>query len=213
MTELVAFTAYHVCRVTGLTSRQLTYWDRTGFFSPTILDDYGRRAFGRIYSFRDLVGLRVIAVLRKRHHVPLQELRRVGQWLSDRHEAPWSSLRFGIRGQSVVFFDPETGVFVEPRGAGQEVLMIDVEPIAHEMSAAADRLRDRERKQLGKVVRNRYVVHNAWVVDGTRIPTSAIWSFHKAGYSDSAIIEEYPRLTQADVHAAIAFERKRAKVA
>jgi uncharacterized protein (DUF433 family) len=213
MTELVAFTPFHVCRVTGFTSRQLTYWDRTGFFSPTILDDYRRRAFGRIYSFRDLVGLRLIAILRKKHHVPLQELRRVGQWLGERHEEPWSSLRFGLMGRSVVFFDPDGSVFVEPRGAGQEVMTIDVEPIANEMSAAADRLRQRERKQFGKVVRNRYVVHNAWVIEGTRIPTSAIWNFHEAGYSEKAIIGEYPGLTMTDVRAAIAFERKRSRAA
>lgn len=213
MTELVAFTANNVCQVTGLTGRQLSYWDRTGFFSPTILDEYKRRAFGRIYNFRDLVGLRVIAVLRKEHGVPLQELRRVGAWLRERHETPWASLRFGLRGRSVVFCDPDTSVFVEPRGAGQEVLTIDVEPIASEMSTAANRLRERGKKQIGKLVRNRYVVHNAWVIDGTRIPTAAIWSFHQAGYSDRAIIKEYPRLTPADIRAAIAFERKRSKVA
>src|SRR4051812_33382529 len=132
MTELVAFTPFHVCRVTGLTSRQLTYWDQTGFFSPTILDDHRRWAFGRIYSFRDLVGLRVIAIRRKKHQVPLQELRRVGQWLRAKHEEPWSSLRFGLKGRSVVFFDPGSDAFVEPRGAGQEVMTIDVQPIANE---------------------------------------------------------------------------------
>jgi len=39
------------------------YWDDTGFFSPTLIDEHRRRAFGRIYSFRDVVGLRTIALL------------------------------------------------------------------------------------------------------------------------------------------------------
>ena len=88
------------------------------------MDGFRRRAFGRIYSFRDVVGLRTIAVLRNVHRVPLQELRRVGKWLQERHDAPWSSLRFALQGRKVLFIDPDAGVPVEPRGAGQEVLAI-----------------------------------------------------------------------------------------
>lgn len=85
MAEIAAFTAEHVCRLSGLSSRQLGYWDDTEFFSPTVLDGFRRRAFGRIYSFRDVVGLRTIAILRNVHRIPLQELRRVGAWLKERH--------------------------------------------------------------------------------------------------------------------------------
>src|SRR5438128_5134619 len=106
--ELLAFTADHVCSLTGLSKRQLRYWDATDFFSPTLADDeFGRRAFGRVYSFRDLVGLRTIAVLREQ--IPLQELRRVGQWLRAHSETPWSSLRLGVSGKTVTFQDPATG--------------------------------------------------------------------------------------------------------
>ena len=52
------------------------------------------------------------------------------------------------------------------------------------------------------------MVHNAWVVAGTRIPTDAIWNFHRAGYDATAIIKEYPRLKAEDVRAAIEFEDK-----
>jgi uncharacterized protein (DUF433 family) len=195
--------------LTGLSARQVRYWDETGFFSPTLLDEFKRRAFGRIYSFRDVVGLRAIAILRNQHHVPLQELRRVGAWLHERHDQPWSSLRFALQGRRVVFFDPDRNVPVEPRGAGQEVLSILLEPIANAMETAAAQLRERSRGQIGKLARNRYVVHNAWVIAGTRIPTTAIWNYHEAGYSPKEIIGEYPRLTEADVRAAIRFEKRR----
>lgn len=213
MPELAAFTADNVCRLTGLSARQVGYWAKTGFFSPTLLDEYGRRAFGRIYSFRDVVGLRTIAILRNEHGVPLQELRRVGEWLQSKHDTPWSSLKFALRGRKVVFYDPGSGVAVEPRGAGQEVMPIALEPIAAEMRNAASRLRERRDEQLGQLNRNRYVVHNAWVVAGTRIPTSAIWNYHEAGYSSEDIIKEYPRLTPQDVAAAIDFEAPRHRVA
>jgi uncharacterized protein (DUF433 family) len=213
MAELAAFTAEHVCRLTGLSARQLRYWDKTEFFSPTLLDDHSRRAFGRIYSFRDLVGLRTIAILRNHHRLPLQELRRVGAWLKHQHEAPWSSLRFALTGKKVVFIDPAVDVAVEPIGAGQEVLDVTLEPIADDMRQAADRLKERRPEQIGQVSRNRYVVHNAWVVSGTRIPTSAIWNFHEAGYSSKQIIAEYPRLTLKDIRAAIDFEKRRRSAA
>ena len=51
MPELLAFTAEHVCQLTGLSARQLRYWDATEFFSPEILDEHHRRAFGRITHF------------------------------------------------------------------------------------------------------------------------------------------------------------------
>lgn len=209
MAELLAFTADHVCRLTGLSTRQLRYWDATNFFSPTLLDEYRRRAFNRIYSFRDVVGLRTISILRNHHKVPLQELRRVGEWLHKHHETPWSSLRFALAGRTIVFFDPSSGTVIEPKGEGQAVLPIALEPIANEMREAAGALRDRQPDQVGKIVRNRYVVQNSWVVAGTRIPTRAVWNFHRAGFDVKGIIREYPRLTAEDIKAAIDFELTR----
>jgi uncharacterized protein (DUF433 family) len=213
MGEILAFTAENVCRLTGLSARQLRYWDATDFFSPELLDEYRQRAFDRIYSFRDVVGLRTISILRNKHRIPLQELRKVGDWLLAHHESPWSKLRFALGGRRVVFVDPTIGQYVEPRGHGQEVIQINLEPIASEMRKAADGLRERSREQFGLVVRNRYVVHNAWVLAGTRIPTTAIWNLHKAGLSSDSIIHEYPRLTHQDVTAAIEFEGNRKRTA
>lgn len=211
--EIVAFTTEHVCRLTGLSTRQVRYWDDTGFFSPTMVDGFRKRAFGRIYSFRDVVGLRTIAILREK--LPLQELRRVGEWLRHHHETatPWSSLRFALAGRKVVFFDPATGNPTEARGKGQIVFNVALEPIAEDMRKAAERLREREPDQIGQIVRNRYVVHNAWTVAGTRIPTESIWNFHRAGYDTAAILKEYPRLRAKDVTAAIEFEAERQRKA
>jgi uncharacterized protein (DUF433 family) len=213
VSEIVAFTSEHVCRLTGLSTRQVRYWDDTGFFSPALVDGFRKRAFGRIYTFRDVVGLRVIAILRKTHKVPLQELRRVGGWLKANHAQPWSTLRFAMAGHKVVFIDPDSGVATEPRGEGQTVFDVAVEPIANEMREAADQLRQRKSEQVGQIVRNRYVVHNAWTIAGTRVPTAAVWNFHEAGYDSAAILEEYPRLTVEDVSAAIEFESGRQRKA
>lgn len=80
MSTIVAFTADQVCQLTELTKRQLGYWDRTAFFPPHYADGNRRRPFSRIYDFRDVVGLRTLALLRNKHNVPLQQLRKAGAW-------------------------------------------------------------------------------------------------------------------------------------
>ena len=209
MSELLAFTAEHVRHLTGISDRQLRYWDQTEFFTPTYVDENRHRPFRRVYSFRDVVGLRVIAVLRNRHKVPLQELRKVGEWLKRHHDSPWAELTFFVSGRHVFFEDPETGVRMGGRPLGQTVFPIAMEEVATEMRQAAERLRDRRPEQIGKVSRYRYVAHNAPVLAGTRIPTAAVWTFRKAGYSVDAIIKEYPRLMPGDIQAATRFEQRR----
>ena len=204
--ELLAFSTEHVCRLTGLSERQLSYWDTTDFFSPQYADDNRRRVFSRIYSFRDIVALRVLGLLRKTHKVPLQELRKVDAWLRENHESPWANLTFYVSGKRIFFDDPRTGARLGTKPLGQPVFPFEMERVAHEMSSAAKRLQMRDRDEVGKVIRNRYVVHNAPVLAGTRIPTSAVWNLHEAGFGVRAIIREYPRLKKKDVEAAIDFE-------
>src|SRR6478609_9548762 len=103
MTTVAAFTADQVCQLTGLTKRQLSYWDHTGFFPSHYADAEGRSPFSRTYDFRDIVGLRTIALLRNKYNVPLQQLRRAGEWLARHHETPWASLIFYVGGGKVFF--------------------------------------------------------------------------------------------------------------
>jgi uncharacterized protein (DUF433 family) len=131
----------------------------------------------------------------------------------------WVFERLRYFGIAIVFRSKNRGaselgsqVIMTPRGVPYGLLLA-IEKLFSTMRSAADRLRDRRGDQIETIVRNRYVVHNAWVVGGTRIPTLAIWNFHKAGYSDAAIVGEYPRLTRKDVRAAIEFEVNRQQAA
>ncbi len=53
-----------MCRLTCLSSRRLRYWDNTDFFSPAFGED-ARPLLARVYSFRDVVGLKAIAEMPK----------------------------------------------------------------------------------------------------------------------------------------------------
>jgi uncharacterized protein (DUF433 family) len=72
---------------------------------------------------------------------------------------------------------------------------IPLGPIAQEVERRASRLNRRAREQIGKVERHKFVVHNADVISGTRIPVAAVESYIQADYSDRAIMAEYPTLT------------------
>lgn len=207
--EVLAFSTEQASRLTRLSVRQLRYWDDTEFFSPEYAPGYRHGSFSRVYSFRDVVGLFVIGLLRKKYQIPLQELRRVGAYLHRYHMTPWSGLALFVTGETIVFRDPEAGAYVSTRPAGQTMLPIELEQIARTLREEAAELRHRRAEQIGKVERKRLVVHNMPVLAGTRIPTRAVWNLHQAGFSTERVIAEYPRLRAEDVSAAIAFERSR----
>jgi DNA-binding transcriptional MerR regulator/uncharacterized protein (DUF433 family) len=206
MPPLLAFTGLQVQRLTGLSQRVLRYWEETDVFRATYIDDQPRRPYRRIYTFRDLVSLRTLALLRKR--VPLSELRRAGKHLAEKYESPWAELRFGVIGRRVVFPDPNTGEWISATANDQGFFPVMVDEIAQATESDASMLKGRSYDQVGKVVRHRHVSHNSWVLDGTRIPTSAVWNFFEAGYDVEGIIREYPDLYSADVEAALLHERQ-----
>src|SRR5438477_5819319 len=53
------YQAGQVCRIVGLTYRQLDYWHRSGFYKPSLNEGIGHGAT-RLYDFNDLIALKVI---------------------------------------------------------------------------------------------------------------------------------------------------------
>lgn len=197
-----AFGAEHIQRLTGLSARQLRDWDKAGFFAPSYASDDRRLPHSRVYSFQDLVGLRTLSVLSKKHRIPLSELKRVAAKLSKWSETPWSSLTLYVLKREVHFKNPVTGD-VEGALSGQYATPMPLGDVMEDMRKAADRLRKRPAEKVGQIERHRYVMRNAWVVGGTRIPVSAIYSFSDAGFSPRQIIKEYPDLKLRDIQAAL----------
>ena len=207
MSGIMAFTTPQVIRLTSLSDRMLRYWEATGVYTASHVDPRPGVPFRRIYSFRDVVSLRTLSLLRREHRVPLDELRRVGIHLRGAHPDrvnPWAEMRFGVLNRRVLIRDPATGTWVAP--PGQQVLAIDVAEIARCTARDAPQLTARRPETLGRVERHRLVLGNAWRIAGTRIPTSAIQHFHEAGADTAAILREHPDLTGADVDAALRHE-------
>jgi uncharacterized protein (DUF433 family) len=195
----LAFGVDHAARVTGLSKSRLTRWDKLGFFSPEHLDEEDRgNPYARVYSFRDLVGLRTLKVLTDTYGVPLSELKKAAVELEKRSDRPWEKIPLAVVKRKVVF-DLDSS----PRDAdGQQVLKhIPLPTIAEEVAQKANELRNRDQAKIGMIERRPYVAHHAPVIGGTRIPARAIESFIEEGYSDKAIIAEYPSVTRLDIAA------------
>ena len=75
-----------VCRVVGITYRQLDYWARTGLVTPSIREA-GGSGTQRLYSFQDLLQLRVIKKLLDTG-ISLQQIRRAVEYMKEMKEAP-----------------------------------------------------------------------------------------------------------------------------
>lgn len=197
---LTAFTEEHVLRLTGLSSARLRYWRRTGFFTPSAPE----AAFGRFYSFPDVVALKTLRLLRDRHEVPLQHLRQVAAKLPHLGQHVWHRCTIYLLGRRVVLKEPGSTV-PEEVVAGQYTLAIPLRRVADEARRDTKRLMERRRRQIGKVEVVRGVVGQAPILAGTRIPVAAIRNFADAGFSPEQIIREYPDLTVEDVRAALSY--------
>lgn len=79
------FTADQACRLTDCTHHQLRYWDRVNLVRPSLQTTGGRPGVRRLYSFRDLVALRVVRTLLN-NGMSLQRVRRAWDYLR-RHAA------------------------------------------------------------------------------------------------------------------------------
>lgn len=202
---IAAFSAEQVERLTGLTKSRLLYWDRTGFFAPSYADDDRRSPYSRIYSFRDVVGLRTLWRLTEEFHVTLQHLRKVAEKLSHLANDLWSAQVLYVLERKVVFDETGAGRLREVL-SGQYVNGLALGEVISDMRRAVDQLRQRRDDQIGQITRSRFVNHNAAVIAGTRIPISAIRDFDAAGYTVQQIVEEYPDLTERDIAAALSYQ-------
>lgn len=201
---VAAFSEDNVVRLTGIPKGRLRYWDKTGFFVPSLADENRRRAYSRVYSFRDLLCLRVLSTIRIESRVPLQHLRDVKVKLAHLGDDMWATTTLYVLNRRVVFYNPETDRR-EDAATGQGVLQIPLQVVWGDMEKAVKDLWTRDGATMGRVEHKRGVASNNPVIAGTRISVKAIRAFHDAGFSIDKIREEYPVLSDEDVKAALTY--------
>ncbi len=201
---IAAFSEEDVERLTGITISQLRYWDRTGFFTPSLANEDRRVTYSRVYTFRDVACLKIINTIRNESKVPLQRLREAKEKLAHLGENMWAKITLYILNRRIIFHNPETDR-KEDVGSGQGILQIPLEIVRGDLERAVRSLRERDERTIGRITKNRGTAADKPVVSGTRIPVKSIKAFNRAGYSLDQIREQYPILTIEDIRAALAY--------
>lgn len=195
MAEIVrAFNTKEAQRLTRLSARRLQYWDETDFIRPSVAARRGRGT-PRLYSFSDLVQLRVAGALRDT--LSLQALRRLKDALDV--DAPFATLRFATTsGGETVYLGPE-GMPESVAVPFQIVFEFDLPLQAIRADLESEITVLRRRQGAGQIEQARGIVGSRPLIAGTRITTGAIRRMLAAGWDERRILDEYPDLSVADI--------------
>ncbi|MDX1449240.1 MAG: helix-turn-helix domain-containing protein [Acidimicrobiia bacterium] len=124
------FTAQQAQALTGCTHHQLRYWDRVGLVSPSIQGTGGRPGVRRLYSFRDLVALRVVRSLLD-NGMSLQRVRRAWDYL--RRNADMDShlaeVKLVTDGQTIFRIARDDGQLMDALREGQLSFFVAIDEI------------------------------------------------------------------------------------
>jgi DNA-binding transcriptional MerR regulator len=132
------FRGPQVCKLVGITYRQLDYWARTGLLRPSIADARGSGTQRR-YSYHDVLELKVIKQLIDAG-ISLQRARRAAECLRDGLGGDLASANLVLVGTDSVLAHGDGEVDDLVRG-GQGVLnIVPLSGVVEELDAAIHRI-------------------------------------------------------------------------
>jgi DNA-binding transcriptional MerR regulator len=133
------FRAPQVCKIVGITYRQLDYWARTDLIRPSLQTAHGSGS-QRLYSFQDVVQLRVVKRLLDAG-MSLKKIRTAMDLLREqlRSENPLSDVTLLSDG-STIFAAHSADEVVDVFRKGQGVFGIAVGPVQAELEGEIHRL-------------------------------------------------------------------------
>ena len=139
------FTAEQASRFTGCTAHQLRYWDRIGLVKPSVQATGGRPGVRRLYSFRDLVSLKVIRSLLN-GGMSLQRVRRAYDYLRKKAglDEHLSEVKLVTDGKSIFKICRNDGEVLDALKEGQMAFFLAIDDIARSVDGkVAEYLYDR----------------------------------------------------------------------
>lgn len=140
------FSVKHACRFTGCTSHQIRYWDQSGLVKPSVQSTGGRPGVRRLYSFRDLVALKVVKAMLD-GGMSLQRVRRAWDYLRKRAglEEHLSEVKLITDGKSIYRVAHDDEEILDALRQGQMSFFVALDEITRSLDqGVADFLRDRE---------------------------------------------------------------------
>ncbi|MGH2724191.1 MAG: MerR family transcriptional regulator [Actinomycetota bacterium] len=148
------FTSHQASRLTGCTPRQLRYWDQIGLVRPSIQQTGGRPGVPRLYSFRDLVSLRVVTSLLD-GGMSLQRVRRAYEFLRRKAgmEGHLSEVKLITDGKSIFKVARREGEILDALRQGQMAFFVAIDEIIQSIDAEVSTFRH-DRDQFMRALRD-----------------------------------------------------------
>lgn len=130
------FTSFSAGRLTGCTGNQLRYWDKIGLIKPSVQATRGRPGVRRMYSFRDLIALKVVKSLLD-GGMSLQRVRRALEYLRENAglEEHLSQLRLVTDGRTIFHVGQEDGAILDALRQGQLAFVLAIDRLVEEVDA------------------------------------------------------------------------------
>jgi len=230
-----AFSQDLVRRITGLSRRQLEYWDGLGLISPSVAQ-HDIPGLPRLYSFRDLLQLKAAAEMRRHNVLPSEMKARIEELQARGVPDPLLTLRIVAESEEdegvtllgeplhtarrtrrrkpkslpgrAYWIDPASLNPMSWRQADQPAIVFEttLKDLRSGLMATIQELTTREE---GKVETVRGVQGKRPVIAGTRVPTRKVAELLEGGWSPGDVIAAMPHLTRRDVDAAAEFEQER----
>lgn len=143
MNVMGEFTAKEVCKLLDLEYTRLDYWARSKFFEPSISKAQGSGS-KRLYSFLDLVTLKIIKALRD-EGITVQKLKKVIKYMRQKGnevENPFAGSVFITDGKKVFELTSEPNVVVDILNNGQLVWVIAIDRVVKQLRSQVVRLEE-----------------------------------------------------------------------
>ena len=139
MRDEPGYRAPQVCKIVGITYRQLDYWARTGLLAPSIRAAAGSGS-QRVYAFQDIVQLRVVKRLLDAG-MSLKRIRQAMGILADQLQSarPLADVTLLSDG-STIYAARSADEVVDVFRRGQGVFGIAVGPVQDELEGELHRL-------------------------------------------------------------------------
>ena len=137
------FTAHQATKFTGCSPRQLRYWDQIGLVNPSVQSTGGRPGVPRLYSFRDLVALRVVKSLLD-NGMSLQRVRRAWDYLNRRAklDKQLSEIQLITDGVSIFKIARRNGEIIDALREGQLAFFVAIDDIATGVEVKVGQFKD-----------------------------------------------------------------------
>lgn len=147
MSDQQGFRGPQVCSIVGITYRQLDYWARTGLLRPSLAEGKGSGT-QRLYSYRDLIELKVIKSLLD-SGVSLQTARKAIDCLRDDLGADLAAANLVLAGSNSLLAHSGEQVVDLLRG-GQGVLnIVPLAGVVADLDAAISALEEKRSARAG----------------------------------------------------------------